>query len=109
MRKAKQEVKEMEKEMVQLFNSDPEKAQQRINQYAAQAAQTVCKAWDDLFVYLLVKYNDGNVKKEENGKLLKTNGAILHSVPPAHPKYPDHWYEMIIKDCGPNIEYKDTK
>ena len=100
------EIKEMEKEMVELFKNDPERAQRLINQYSNKAAYDVCKAWDELFIYLLVKYNDGNVKKEENGKFLKTNGAVPQTVSPQHPRYPDRWYEMIIQDCGKNIEYK---
>ena len=103
------EIKEMEKEMIELFRTDPEKAQKRINQYSLQAAKDVCKAWDELFIYLLVKYNDGNIKKEENGKFLKTDGVVPHVVFPEQPRYPDHWYEMIIKDAGKNLEYKDTK
>jgi len=103
------EIQDMEKEMVELFKNDPEKAQRRINQYSSQAAYDVCKAWDDLFIYLLVKYNDGNVKKEENGKFLKTDGVVPHVVSPQHPRYPDHWYEMIIQDCGKNIEYKNNR
>ena len=103
------EIKEMEKEMVQLFNNDPKKAQERINQYSIKATENVCKTWDELFIYLLVKYNDGNVKKEENGKFKKTDGAIPHVVSPEQPKYSDRSYEMIIQDCGKNIEYKETK
>jgi dipeptidase len=103
------EVKKMESEMKQLFLTDPEKAQERINQYSTKAAAEVCKTWDELFTYLLVKYNDGNVKKEENGKFKKTDGVVPLSVSPEHPKYQDRWYEMIIKDCGKNIEYKDNK
>lgn len=103
------DIRNMEKEMVALFQENPTLAQQRINQYSNEKTREVCQAWDELFIYLLVKYNDGNVKKEKDGKFLKTNGAVQHSVSPDHPRYPDKWYQMIIDDCGPNIEYKDTK
>lgn len=103
------EIKKMEKEMVDLFANNPAEAQKRINDYSAKQVSEVCKAWDDLFVYLLVKYNDGNVKKEENGKFVKTKGVVPHSVSPAHPRYSDKWYQMIIDNCGKNIEYKETK
>lgn len=103
------DIQKMEKEIVDMFANNPAEAQKRINQYSAQQVKEVCKAWDDLFVYLLVKYNDGNVKKEENGKFQKTKGTVPHSVSPAHPRYSDQWYQMIIDDCGKNIEYKETK
>lgn len=103
------DIRQMQQEMVDLFKSNPAAAQQRINEYSNDKTREVCQAWEDLFVYLLVKYNDGNVKKEENGKFLKTKGAVQHAVSPDHPRYPDKWYKMIIEDCGPNIKYYDTK
>ncbi len=104
-----EEIKKMEKSIVQLFNDNPQGAQDELNKYSKKVAYDVCKAWDELFTYLLVKYNDGNVKEEENGKFKKTDGVVPHAVSPSHPKYPDRWYQMIIDDCGNNIEYKETK
>ncbi|MDL2296665.1 C69 family dipeptidase [Bacteroidales bacterium OttesenSCG-928-B11] len=103
------EIKNMEKEMIDLFQKNPAAAQKRINEYSKQKSREVCQAWDDLFAYLLVKYNDGNVKKEENGKFKKTDGKVKHAVSPNHPRYPDKWYQIIVDDCGKNIDYKETK
>ena len=98
------DIQNMEGEMKSLFANDPAKAQQRINRYSNQKAQEVCSAWNQLFEYLLVKYNDGNVKKEENGKFLKTNAVKPQCVQPAHPAYPEKWYKIIVDDCGNNIQ-----
>jgi hypothetical protein len=65
--------------------------------------QRDCQTWNDLFIYLLVKYNDGNVKKEENGKFVVTDTDVPQCDFPEQPRYSDKWYEIIVKDCGPNI------
>ena len=85
---------------------DPETARKELNKYSIKAAHEVCKEWNNLFEYLLVKYHDGNVKKEENGKFV-TNGTEKPQVVfPDQPKWPDEWYRMIVRDCGKNIQAK---
>ncbi len=98
------DIQNMEGEMKSLFANNPAKAQERINQYSNNKAQEVCTAWNHLFEYLLVKYNDGNVKKEKDGKFLKTNAVKPQCESPAHPTYPDKWYKIIVDDCGNNIQ-----
>jgi hypothetical protein len=54
----------------------------------------------------LVKYHDGNIKKEENGKFITNGNEKPQVVFPEQPRYPDYWYRMIVNDCGPNIRAK---
>ena len=92
--------------MKDLCTQDPEAARKELNLYSARAASEVVKEWNHLFEYLLVKYHDGNVKKEENGKFV-TNGTEKPQVVfPDQPKWPDEWYRMIVRDCGKNIQAK---
>lgn len=100
------DIAQMESEMKDLCTSNPTKAQAKLNRYSTQAATDVCKEWNDLFIYLLVKYNDGNVKKEQDGKFLKTNTKNPQCEFPDQPEYPQEWYKMIVDDCGKNIEAK---
>ena len=65
----------------------------------AKAEQTF-SAWSDLYNYLLVKYIDGNIKKEKDGKFQETGYRKGDCVFPDQPAYPDEWYRMIIKDHG---------
>lgn len=97
------EIKQMEDKFVKLYAEDPDKAQRELTDYSQHATYKVCDAWNHLFEYLLVKYNDGNVKKEQNGRFLKTNAAIPQCEDPEHPAYPEKWYKMIVDDCGNNI------
>ncbi|MBO6118828.1 MAG: C69 family dipeptidase [Bacteroidales bacterium] len=61
-------------------------------------------AWSDLYNYLLVKYIDGNIKKEKDGKFQETGYRKGDCVFPDQPAYPDEWYRMIIKDHGDVIK-----
>ena len=75
--------------MKDLCTQNPDAARKQLNAYSARAAHDVCQDWNRLFEYLLVKYHDGNVKKEENGKFT-TNGNVKPQVVfPDQPKWPD--------------------
>lgn len=97
------EIKDMEKEMIALFKSNEKEAIAKLNKYANEQTKEMCYAWDRLFEYLLVKFHDGNIKIEENGKFKVTDVAIPQCVFPEQPKYSDKWYDAIIEDCGSNI------
>lgn len=100
------DIEHMTPTMKDLCTQNPEAARKELNKYSSKAANEVCKEWNALFEYLLVKYHDGNVKKEENGKFV-TNGTEKPQVVfPDQPKWPDEWYRMIVRDCGKNIQAK---
>ena len=93
--------------IVDSYESNKERAIEQLNLFSDQRAQEVVSDWNKLFEYLLVKYHDGNIKKEENGKFI-TNGTAKPQVEfPEQPKYPDYWYRMIVKDAGNNLLYKE--
>lgn len=87
-----------------LYKENPDKCKKELVSYTIKAANDVCNAWNDLFIYLLVKYNDGNVKKEENGKFKVSDTRNPQCEFPDQPEYPQNWYKMIVNDCGKNIE-----
>ena len=62
------------------------------------------KEWKKLFEFLVVKYIDGNVKKEENGEFIKDEyGRTPH---PDQPGYPHWWYEKVAGDTGEHLKVK---
>jgi dipeptidase len=101
-----EEIDFMAPKMVELLNKDPEKALNFLNAFSTQRTLEVVGEWNKLFEYLLVKYHDGNVKKEENGKFITNGTANPQVVYPEQPRYPDYWYRMIVNDCGTNILYR---
>ncbi len=100
------DIDKMSSQMKDMFGNSPEKAREILNDYSNTAAKSVCKEWNNLFIYLLVKYHDGNVKKEENGKFKVSDTKIPQCAFPDQPKYREEWYKMIVNDCGKNIEAK---
>ena len=97
------DVEVMSRDWETVYKDNPNKVVKSITNYSNEAAKSVCEEWNNLFIYLLVKYNDGNVKKEENGKFKVTNTRIPQCEFPDQPEYPQNWYKMIVDDCGKNI------
>jgi hypothetical protein len=64
------------------------------------------KEWINLKHYLLVKYIDGNVKKEADGKFIENPYRKGQCVSPSQPQYPAEWYETIVKDNGEILKVK---
>ncbi|MBR4135850.1 MAG: C69 family dipeptidase [Bacteroidales bacterium] len=100
------ETRDFSSKLADICRSNPEAARKELNEYSRQAATNVVNEWNHLFEYLLVKYHDGNVKKEENGKFLTNGTAKPQVVFPDQPEYPQRWYKMIVDDCGNNIQAK---
>ena len=69
-----------------------------LNDFSNRMADRMMKSWTDLDHFLLVKYIDGNIKKEKDGKFERTStGAAAF---PSQPEYPEWFYKMIIEDHG---------
>jgi len=100
------EIGYLEPHYMEALKNEPKRAEEILNTFSVQRAQEVVKDWNKLFEYLLVKYHDGNIKKEENGKFITNGNEKPQVVFPEQPKYPDYWYRMIVRDAGDNIKAK---
>lgn len=78
--------------------SGPDKAREFLTTYSVNEANGMTAQWEKLFEYLLIKYIDGNVKKEKDGKF-ELNGYGLPASPDM-PGYPQWWYDAIVKASG---------
>ncbi len=86
-----------------LFKNEGEaKARQFLTEYASNEANNMTADWKELFQYLLIKYIDGNVKKEKDGQFERNEYGMPAS--PDQPGYPDWWYEAIIKSTGDHFK-----
>lgn len=81
------------------------KAREFLTQYSMNEANNMTADWKKLSHYLIVKYMDGNVKKEENGQFLRNEYGLPAS--PDFPGYPEWWYEAIIKSTGDHFKVID--
>ena len=81
-----------------LYASSPEKARRFITEYSVNEANNMTLRWKQLGQYLLVKYMDGNIKREKDGKFERTETGMPPS--PIFAGYPEWWYEVIAKATG---------
>ncbi len=83
-------------------NEGSEKAREFLTQYSVNESNNTTARWEKLFEYLLVKYIDGNVKKEENGKFTRNEYGL--PAMPDMPGYPEWWYRAIVKSTGDHFK-----
>jgi dipeptidase len=74
---------------------DKKGAIKTLTDYTVSQVETTVKDWKELGHYLTIKYKDGNVMLEKEGKFQKNEFGKLPEQP-AHPAYPDSWYRIII-------------
>lgn len=81
-----------------LYNEDKNKAREFITEYSVNEANNMTAEWKKLGQYLLVKYLDGNIKREKDGEFERTETGIPAS--PIFAGYPEWWYKVIAKSTG---------
>lgn len=80
-----------------------QEARKLLTNYSVNASENTNAQWKALGEFLLVKFMDGNIKKEENGKFLKNK----YGLPPGiiRAGYPEHWQREMIKE-NPGLRQK---
>jgi dipeptidase len=101
------EVAQLDKKLKQVKN--PDEILKLTTNFSLGKANQMMKSWTKLSQFLLVKYIDGNIKKETNGKFEESPYRKGQCVFPEQPKYPENWYRMIVKDHGDVIKVPTTK
>ena len=71
-------------------------ALQYLTDYSVNQVETSVARWRDLGHFLLIKYKDGNVMVEKDGKFERNESGIVPASP-LHPAYPDWYYRQIIE------------
>lgn len=100
------EIPDMDKSVLKLWESDQEKARQQLTMYCSMTAQTTVDRWRRLGEFLLVKYLDGNVKKEQNGIFLRNPWGYPQS--PSFPGYSDEWKQKVIEQTGDKLKLPEV-
>ncbi len=85
-----------------LNETNPELAREFITNYSVNMGDYTVERYKELGQFLLVKYIDGNIKKEENGVFLRTKEGYPMS--PDQPGYSDQWKEIVVKDAGKKLK-----
>ncbi len=77
-------------------------ARKFLTDYSVNQANGMTGEWKNLYNYLLVKFMDGNIKKEANGEF--TRNEYGEPAMPSQPAYPEWWYRIIVKDTGDHLK-----
>lgn len=96
-----QTVTEIDAEAKKLYETDVWKARDYLTRYSVETAQNTFSEWKKLSEYLLVKYIDGNIKKEVNGRFSTSGDGYPSS--PMQPGYDDKWKKSVILDTGTKL------
>ena len=86
---------------ITLFNQDEKQARKYLTDYSIKSSQNTFDQWKDLSEYLLVKYIDGNIKREKNGKFERN--AWGNPVMPLQPGYSEAWKKAVIQETGSKL------
>jgi len=87
-----------------LYDKDPQEARKFLTWYSTSTAESATKRWKKLGEYLIVKYIDGNIKKEENGKFKRNPYGVPAS--PDQPGYDEDYYKKVVNQAGTLLELK---
>ena len=94
----------IDKAAADMYAKNPAEAVKFLTWYSSSEANRSTARWKNLGEHLMVKYMDGNVKKEENGQF-KQNGYGL-SASPNFPGYDETYYRSIVNSAGERLKVK---
>lgn len=69
-----------------------------LNRFSNDRAERMMRRWKELDELLLMKYIDGNIKHEKDGKIETTETGVVRF--PQQPPYPAWFYRQIVEDKG---------
>lgn len=95
---------EVDKMLAEVPALDAATARERLNAHSAAASSRYVKRYKDLGDYLLVKYMDGNIKREKDGKFERTPEGM--PVSPIYGGYDERYYRSIVNETGDHLLIK---
>ncbi len=90
--------KQIETEAQSLYKKSPKEAVAFLTKYSNEQALYAHSEWKKFGEFLLIKYMDGIVRKEENGKFIRNEHGQPSS--PQRVGYPKKFYERVVKETG---------
>ena len=97
----------VEASALKLYQEDPAKAKEFLTNYTDMAARTTIDRWKKLGEHLIVRFNDGAVKKMKNGKLVAPKTGNV--APLDRPGYPQEFLKEVVKTTGERYKSKELK
>lgn len=99
------EVEALDKKLIAMANENKaDQINSEITRFSNRKSEETFSTWKTLSQYLLVKYMDGNIKKEKDGRFEESEYRKGQNVFPMQPHYNKKWLETIVKDHGETIK-----
>lgn len=86
----------------ELFATSPAQAVEYLTNYSVNTAQDATHQYQKLAKYLFVKYLDGNIKKEKDGKFERNEAGM--PVQPVFGGYTQDYYNTVAKGSGDRLK-----
>ena len=98
----------VEKKAQELYAQNPQVAVKYLNGYSVEKAQQMLARWNQLFEFMVVKYNDMIIKPtDKNGNFEKTPYGL--GARPARPGYPEKFAKQLVKQSGDKFLVPEEK
>lgn len=98
----------VEKKAQELYAQNPQAAVKYLNDYSVEKAQQMLARWNQLFEFLVVKYNDMIIKPtDKNGTFKKTPYGL--GATPVRPGYPEKFAKQLVKQSGDKFLVPEEK
>jgi len=88
----------IDKTAAELHKRDPNLAREFVTEFSVAWGNYTVQRWEDLFRFLMVKFIDGNKKREVDGVFLTNQFGKYPIVD--HPEYPEWWLRLIVEVTG---------
>ncbi len=88
----------IEEAALKLYQKNPAEAKAFLTNYTLMTAQNTFETWKRLGEFLIVKYNDGVVRRVKNGEFERDH--IGEPMAPVRPGYPKEFLEEYVKQTG---------
>ncbi len=88
-----------------ILKSNRRDAIEFLTNFSVNTAQHATEAYQDLAKYLFVKYLDGNIKKEKDGKFERNEAG--NPVQPVFGGYTQDYYNTIVEGSGDRLRVTD--
>ncbi|MDD7002681.1 MAG: C69 family dipeptidase [Prevotella copri] len=98
----------VEKKAQELYAQNPQAAVKYLNDYSVEKAQQMLGLWNQLFEFMVVKYNDMIIKPtDKNGTFKKTPYGL--GATPVRPGYPEKFAKQLVKQSGDKFLVPEEK
>ena len=98
------EIPTIDARAVELYAKKPAKAIAMLTEYSVETAHKMFERWQELDRYMLVKYIDGNVKVEKDGRFEDNGFDERIPAMPLFPGYNEKWKRAVVEDAGETLK-----